>query len=334
MIVEAGARQVRWGIIGLGAITVDSIAPAIADCPGSRLVACCGRTPEDTRAFAQRFAVPGIHDSFDALAADPQVDCVYVATPNALHHEPVIAAARRGKHVLCEKPFAMQVEDAQAMVDACAKAGVILRVAHQIRLEPALQRVRAIIASGQIGELRSIAFERTAPLDQTGEWRKDARQGGILFDVAVHQLDLVQWTTGLAIEEVIAFTQPDRRAGKPDETVSILGRLGTSCNVNIRASRELPYARNDLVVEGKLGMISTSALRWVDEFVVQVKDRNGTTEDRYVPTATYRREVEVFADELRGKPSLLPTGEEGLAMVRLQQAILRSVGSRSAEAVV
>jgi 1,5-anhydro-D-fructose reductase (1,5-anhydro-D-mannitol-forming) len=324
---------VRWGIVGLGAITIDSIAPAIADCPGSRLVACCGRTPEDTRAFAARFAVPGIHDSFDALAADPQVDCVYVATPNALHTAPVIAAARHRKHVLCEKPFAMEVEHAQAMVDACSAAGVVLRVAHQIRLEPALQRVRAIVQSGQLGELRSVAFERTAPLDQTGEWRMDPSQGGILFDVAVHLLDLVQWTTGLRIEEVIAFTQPDRRAGRPDETVSILGRMGGGCNVNIRASRELPFARNDLVMEGTRGMISTSALRWVDEYVVQVRDRNGVSEDRYVPTATYRREVEAFADELRGQPSLLPAGEEGVAMVRLQQAILRSIASRSAEAV-
>lgn len=331
--MHAANQEVRWGIIGLGAITIDSIAPAIADTPGSRLVACCGRTPEDTRAFAQRFGVPGVHHDFDALAADPQVDAIYVATPNALHRDPVVAAARHGKHVLCEKPFAMTVADAQAMVDACTKAGVILRIAHQIRLEPALQRVREVIASGQLGELRSVAFERTAPLNQAGQWRKDPRQGGILFDVAVHQLDLVQWTTGLGIEEVIAFSRPDRRAGHPDETISILGRLGADCNVNIRASRELPHARNDLVVEGTRGMLSTSALRWVDEFVVQVKDASGTTETRYVPTATYRREVEVFADELRGRRSLLPAGEDGVAMVRIVEAILRSIDTRTAVTV-
>jgi len=329
----AGNKAVRWGIVGLGAIVVDSIAPAIAAIPDAELVACCGRTPEDTRAFAERFGVAGRYDSPEALAADPTVDAVYVATPNAFHHGPVIAAARGGKHVLCEKPFALSTGLAQQMVDACRKADVILRVAHQIRLEPALQRVREVIRSGVLGRLRSIQFERTAPLDQAGDWRKDPSQGGILFDVAVHLLDLVQWTSGRSIAEVVTLTHPDRRAGHPDDTISILGRMDDGCHVALRASRELPFGRNDLVVEGTQGMLSTSGLRWVDEFVVEVKDASGTRSDRFVPTPTYRREIEVFGAELRGERSLLPDGEEGVAMVRVIEAILASAQSRRVEPV-
>ena len=320
-------RVVRWGIIGLGQISRDWIAPAILACPDSELVACCGRFPDGARAFAARFGHPTVHDTFDALAADPAVDAIYVATPNDLHHAPVLAAARHGKHVLCEKPFALTLADAQDMVAACEAAGVILRIAHQIRLEPALQRVREVVASGVLGDLRCVSFERTAPTNQPGAWRKEAHQGGTLFDVAVHQLDLVTWTTGLAITEVVAFTHPDRRAGLPDETVSITGRLGPRCVANIRASRELPHGKNDLIIEGTQGMLSTSALRWVDEFSVQVKTGAGLQETRYTPVPTYRREVEAFNGEVRGERSLLPDGKQGIAMVHLVCAILDSIQS-------
>lgn len=318
-------KNVRWGIIGLGQIAVDWIAPAILDCPNSELVACCGRRPDASRAFAERFGVASVHHSFESLAADPLVDAIYIATPNDLHHAPVLAAARHRKHVLCEKPFALSIDHALEMASACDAAGVILRIAHQIRLEPALQRVLEVVRSGVLGDLRCVTFERTAPTNQPGAWRRQAHQGGTLFDVAVHQLDLVTWTTGLSMTEVIAFTHPDRRAGLPDETVSITGRLGERCVANIRASRELPYGKNDLIIEGTRGMLSTSALRWVDEFSVQVKDASGVSEMRFKPVTTYRREVEVFADEVRGRRSFLPDGSEGVAMVRLVAAILESI---------
>jgi predicted dehydrogenase len=245
----------------------------------------------------------------------------------------VLAAARARKHVLCEKPLAMSVADAREMARACADAGVILRIAFQIRLEGMLHRVREIVASGELGSVRSIAFERTAPLTQRGEWRHDPSQGGILFDVATHLLDLIPWLTGLRYREVSAFSHPDRRDGKPDDTIAILARLGDACTATVRASREVPFAKNDLVIEGTKGMLATSAIRWVDEYQLQVKTSAGVREERFTPTRIYHREVEAMEAELQGKRSLLPDAGEAIYMIEVADAIIESIKTRRAIAL-
>src|SRR5688572_25387170 len=106
---------VRWGIVGLGWVAADFVAPAMAKSKGSRLAACLGSSSEKGRAFAERFGVERVHENLEALMHDPDVDAAYIALPNALHHAAVLAAARGKKHVLCEKPFAMTVADARDM---------------------------------------------------------------------------------------------------------------------------------------------------------------------------------------------------------------------------
>src|SRR5690349_14882921 len=101
--------QIRWGIVGTGRVVADSIAPGIQDSPGSRLVACAGRNREAATKITNQFDGARVYASHEELVADREVDLVYVATTNALHKEAVIAAARAGKHVLCEKPLALTV---------------------------------------------------------------------------------------------------------------------------------------------------------------------------------------------------------------------------------
>lgn len=324
---------VRWGIVGLGGVVVNQIAPGIARSANSRLVACVGRTPEKTREFAQKFNVERVYASAEELAADPGIDAIYIATPNALHRELVLLAARARKHVLCEKPLALSVEDGEEMVAACEQAGVILRVAFQIRYEAILQRVREVIQSGALGELRLITFERIAPLGERGAWRKEFPQGGIVFDVAVHLIDQVRWLTGLRFREFLASSHPDRRDGQPDDTIAIIGRLGDGCHAMLRASRELPFAGNDLVVEGTRGMLATSALRWLDEYTLRIRDAAGERREHIPATPIYQREIEAFARELRGERSLLPGGEDGVELVRLTDAVIESIATRRAVAV-
>jgi predicted dehydrogenase len=321
---------VRWGVVGLGGVVVDSVAPAILASSGSRLVACASREPVKGLEIARPFGAQRVYATHDELVADPEIDLVYVATPNALHKAAVLAAARAGKHVLCEKPLALSVADAREMASACRDAGVILRVAFQIRLEGMLHRVREIVRSGELGDLRSIAFERTAPLTQRGEWRHDLEQGGVLFDVATHQLDLVPWLTGLRYRDVYACSHPDRRDGKPEDSIAILARLGADCHAVIRASREIPFAKNDLIIEGTRGMLSTSAIRWLDEYHLEVKTHAGVREERFTPTRIYQREVEVMEAELRGERSVLPDAEEAAYMIELADAIFESIETRRA----
>jgi 1,5-anhydro-D-fructose reductase (1,5-anhydro-D-mannitol-forming) len=295
---------------------------------GSQLTACLGSSLDKGRAFAQRFGVERVHGDIDALMHDPDIDAVYIALPNALHHAAVLAAARGKKHVLCEKPFALSVMHAREMVAACREAGVILRIAHQIRLDAAVGRARDLVHSGRIGRLVAISIERSSGLGQRTSWRQDVAQSGVIFDVGVHLLDLIQWVSGQRFVEVSAFTHPDRRQGKPDDTITVLGRLDHDCHAVARATREMANAENNLIVEGSEATLITSALRFATEHVICVRNGADITEERFPASPAYELEVLAFEGELRGTRSLLPDGEDSVQMVAVTQAVLQAISER------
>ena len=330
----SGAQSpVRWGIVGLGWVAADFVAPAMVKSAGSRLVACLGSSLDKGRVFAERFGVERVHGDLEALMHDPGVDAVYIALPNALHHAAVLAAARGKKHVLCEKPFAMTVAHACEMVAACRDAGVILRIGHQLRLDAAIGRAREIVSSGRLGRLAAISIERASGLGPRTSWRQDVSQSGVIFDVGVHLLDLIQWVSGQPFVEVSAFTHPDRGRGEPDDTVTVLGRLDDDCHAVVRATREVASAENNLIVEGSEATLITSALRFATEHVVRVRDRAGLTEERFPASPAYELEVLAFESELRGERSLLPDGEDSVQTVAVTQAVLQAIDERRSVAV-
>jgi 1,5-anhydro-D-fructose reductase (1,5-anhydro-D-mannitol-forming) len=296
--------------------------------PGSQLAACLGSTVDKGRAFAERFGVERVHGDIEALMHDPGVDAVYIALPNALHHAAVLAAARGGKHVLCEKPLAMTVPHAHEMASACRDAGILLRVCHQLRLDTAIGHAREVVRSGRLGRLAAVSIERASGVGPRTSWRLDASQSGVIFDVGVHLLDLIQWVSGQRFVEVSAFTHPDRRQGAPDDTVTVLGRLADDCHAVARATREIANAENNLVIEGAAATLVTSALRFASEHVVQVRDRAGLTEERFPASPAYELEILAFEGELRGEPSLLPAGEDCVQTVAVTQAVLQALDER------
>jgi 1,5-anhydro-D-fructose reductase (1,5-anhydro-D-mannitol-forming) len=309
-------------------VTTDFIAPAMLKSAGSRLTACLGSSPAKGRVFAERFGVEHVHSDLEALMHDPGLDAVYIALPNALHHAAVLAAARGKKHVLCEKPFAMTVTQACEMVAACRDAGVTLRIGHQLRLDAAIGRAREIVRCGRLGRLAAISIERASGLGPRTSWRQDASQSGVIFDVGVHLLDLVQWVSEQLFVEVSAYTHPDRRHGEPDDTVTVLGRLDGDCHAVARATREVASAENNLIVEGSEATLITSALRFASEHVVRVRHPAGVTEERFPASPAYELEVLAFEGELRGEPSLLPDGEDSVQTVAVTQAVLQAIDER------
>ena len=333
MHVSGAQSPVRWGIVGLGWVAADFVAPAMAKSPGSRLAACLGSSLEKGRVFAERFGVERVHGDLEALMHDPGVDAVYIALPNALHHAAVLAAARGQKHILCEKPLALSVAHAREMVAACHDAGVILRIAHQLRLDAAIVRAREIVRSGRLGRLAALSLERASGLGARTSWRQDFSQSGVIFDVGVHLLDLIPWVSGQRFVEVSAFTHPDRQRREPDDTVTVLGRLADDCHAVARATREVASAENNLIVEGSEATLITSALRFATEHVVRVRDRSGVTEERFPASPAYTLEVLAFEGELRGERSLLPDGEDGVRTVAVTQAVLQAIDERRSIAV-
>jgi len=203
-----------WGILGCGDITEKRVAPAIVAQEESRLVAFCSRDGARARAFAERFGAPRAYDDEAALLADPEVRAVYVATEHDRHVAPTVAAAAAGKHVLCEKPMALDAAGCRAMIDACRAAGVFLSVAYYRRYYPKVRRMKALLEEGAIGEPVHAGICLGGRLDpariRPGDWRLQAERsgGGALADTGSHRLDLLCYLLG----------EPERVAGLIDRT--------------------------------------------------------------------------------------------------------------------
>jgi 1,5-anhydro-D-fructose reductase (1,5-anhydro-D-mannitol-forming) len=326
-------QPVRWGIVGLGWAATDFVAPAMVKSAGSQIVACLGSTPEKTQAFAERFNAAKAHADLNALMNDPNVDAVYIALPNVMHHEAVLAGARAKKHMLCEKPFAMRAEHAREMAQACKKAGVVVRIAHQIRMDAAVTRAREIVQSGRLGRIVSMSLERTSAMPPRKTWRLDNSQSGVMYDVGVHLLDLTQWVSGQKFVEVSAFTHPDRREGHADDTFTVQGRLQGGAHAQVRATREVPQGENNLLIEGSEATLATSPLRWATEHAVTVRDKNGSSTERFVASPAYELQVQAFEGELHGRRSNLPDADDSAYTVAVTNAVLKSIDARRIVAV-
>ena len=334
MSIKSNTYEVHWGIVGLGWAAADFVAPAMVKSAGSEIVACLGSSPEKTKAFAERFSVARAHSDLHALMNDPNVDAVYIALPNAMHHEAVLAGAKAKKHMLCEKPFAMRADHAREMADACKKAGVILRIAHQIRMDAAITRAREIVQSGRLGKIVEVTLERTSAMPPRKTWRLDNSQSGVMYDVGVHLLDLVQWVCGQKFVEVSAFTNPDRRDGHADDTFTVLGKLQGGGHAQVRATREVPQGQNNLLIEGTEATLITSPLRWAQEHIITVRDKNGATDERFAASPAYEWQVQAFEGELQGKRSNLPDGDDSAYTVAVTNAVLQAINEQRIVPVV
>jgi predicted dehydrogenase len=196
--------EIGFGIIGAGMVARYH-ATAIGRTPGARLVAICRANPARAEESAAQFGVPCLTD-YEALLARSDIQAVCICTPSGLHAEQAVAAARAGKHVLVEKPMALTLADADAMINACQQSGVRLGVALQRRTEPAFQRVRAAAVAGELGRLvlGSVSVPYVRPQDYydkgawRGTWALDG--GGALMNQGIHLVDLLLWLMGDAVE--------------------------------------------------------------------------------------------------------------------------------------
>lgn len=145
------ADRLRWGILSTARIGVRRVIPALQRSRTGIAVAIASRDLTRARDVAAQFQIPRAHGSYEALLADPEIDAIYNPLPNTLHPEWTIRAAQAGKHVLCEKPLAIDAAQAQTMVDACRKAGVLLQEAFMYRFHPQIAELRRRVTAGTVG---------------------------------------------------------------------------------------------------------------------------------------------------------------------------------------
>jgi predicted dehydrogenase len=254
----------RIGLIGCGLIARRAHLPAFAADPQADLVAVASGHVETARAAAEQFAVPRIYASWQELVADPEIDAVAICTPNALHAEITIAAARAGKHVLVEKPMAVMLAEADAMLDAARTAGVVLMVAHNLRFQPLYAEARRQLASGAIGRIFAArgVFGHAGPDEAWGAtsdwfWREETAGGGALIDLGIHMVDILRWFVGEPVVEVMAMTARAQKPTFADDNAQVLLRFAGGALASMQASWTVrPFADRQVVVHGELGRLS------------------------------------------------------------------------------
>jgi predicted dehydrogenase len=187
----------RWGLLGAGDIVRKRVAAALRETPRSELLAVARARRELSESFAKSVGARRAYGDWRDLLTDDDVDAVYVATPVHLHAEQTIAAARAGKHVLCEKPMAMNPHECDRMIDACRESGVSLGIAYYRRFYPVVARIKTILASSEIGRAVVVqvnAFERFNPgPDDPRAWfvRRAESGDGPMFDFGCHRLEVL-----------------------------------------------------------------------------------------------------------------------------------------------
>ncbi len=193
------AERLRWGIIGTGAIA-HNFAKGVLHCKRGVLHAVGSRRQETADAFAGEFDVPRAHGSYEALLADPEVDAVYVSTPHPMHAEWAIKAAEAGKHILCEKPLAINHAEAMAIVDAARENDVFLMEAFMYRCHPATRRVVELVREGAIGRVCMIqsTFSFQAPANPKSRLMDNALGGGGILDVGCYAVSFSRLIAGAA----------------------------------------------------------------------------------------------------------------------------------------
>jgi predicted dehydrogenase len=231
----------RWGILSTADIGRRKVIPGIQGAARCEVVAIASREPDRAKLVARELGIARAHGSYEALLADPDVDAVYIPLPNHLHGPWTIAAAEAGKHVLCEKPLALDAAEAERMVRAAEKAGVLLMEAFMYRLHPSWIAVRDLVASGRIGSLRAVDSWFSYFNDDPADIRNIREAGGgALYDIGCYCVNLSRMLFGTEPHRVEAAIERDPASGV-DILASVLLEFPTGTatfGVSTRAERD------------------------------------------------------------------------------------------------
>ena len=325
--------QVRWGILGVAKIAMEKVIPAIGKGQTGVVAAIASRAADKARAAALRFAIPRAYGSYEELLADPEIDAIYNPLPNHLHVPWSVRALAAGKHVLCEKPIALDAAESSQLIAARERSGRLVMEAVMVRTHPRWLGARELVRSGRIGELRAMAGFFSYFNDSPDNVRhKPGMGGGGLLDIGFYPVTMSRFIFEAEPRRVMGLLEIDPRFGvdrlasailefprghaiftcstqlSPYQSLDILGTRG-------RIGIEIPWSMPDdrpsrLLVDGE----ARAGQKGMDEVWFPACDQWGVQCDRF---------CEAIAN---GGPAPVPI-EDAVANMRVLDAISRSARS-------
>ncbi len=325
----ADGKQLGWGLIGASNIARSHMIPAINGDQHSRVVGVVSKDTNRARTFAAENGVPTAYDSVDNLLADPEIDVVYVSSMNEQHKAHAIAVANARKHLLCEKPLALSLDDAISMVAACRAANVTMGTNHHLRNSATHRTVRRLIAEGAIGQPLAVrVFHAVFLPSHLQGWRvKSSDGGGVILDITVHDADTLRFDLDDEPIEVTAMTTNQGMAadGLADGVMGVI-RFKSGVLAQFHDAFTIRHTNTGFEVhgtEGSLVGIDIMTQNPQGKIYLQRGDERetvdyGETEDLYA------RSVRLFNEAVLTGSKPAATGEDGLRSLAVALAAAES----------
>ena len=248
----------NWALIGASTIASQFMVKALRAQPGGAVVWVVSGTAQRAADFAASHDIPQSGTDISAALADPAVDAVYISSTNEKHFAQTMAALAAGKHVLCEKPLAMSLPDAQAMVAAAADAGLTLGTNHHLRCAGSHQTLRDLIAAGRIGKVLSVRIHHAVHLPQSLQgWRIDSAitGGGVVADITVHDADVVRFLLGEDPQTVVAQVASSGMGQGVEDSAMSVWTMPSGAMISSHESFTHPFAGTGIEVHGTTGSL-------------------------------------------------------------------------------
>lgn len=338
LIAVPQGRVLRVALMGLGSYAT-RVAEAMKDCKRAKLVGAISGTPQKLKDWQSRYQIPEKncynYDNFDEIKNNPDIDAVYVITPNALHHPQVIRLAQAGKHVICEKPMAINAKEGQEMVDACKKANVKLLVGYRMHFEPKTLEIIRQRNEGNFGKVLFFDGQSGFIIGDPNQWRlnKELAGGGAMMDIGIYSVNGSRYMIGedpIWVSAQETKTNPAKFKEGVDET--ILFQMGFPSGAV--ASCLSTYSMNNLdkfFLNGNKGFAELQPATGYGP--IQGRTSKGELQFPHVTHQTIQMD-EMAAIILDGKKPVVPVdGEEGLKDLKIIDAIYRSIKTGKRESL-
>jgi predicted dehydrogenase len=316
--------HLRVAVLGTGAIAQIVHLPLLNEMPGVQLQAVCDIHTSKAASIASRLGIPQVIETDEELFASDEIDAVVICSPSHRHQPQAVAALEAGKHVLVERPLALDAKGAEAAVKAAERSGRVLMVAYNNRFRPDIAGVKSFVTSGELGDIFSIHgtwFNRKVrPKRLTWRHRKAEAGGGALMDLGVQVLDLCLWLLDYPDADRVSAHLHPGEGMEVEDAASMLVRLKTGATLSVQVTWSMLAERDRHHVRlfGTAGSVSTYPLKVFKELehgMIDVTPQIAPARENAY-TASYRQELQHFVSAaLRGDPPAPP--REQIELMRL-----------------
>ena len=325
-------KTIGWGLVGASNIAREWMVDAIRSNADSRIEAVFSADVSRARALAAEKGISDAYGSLVELLENPKIDAVYISSTNERHLYETLAAARAGIHVLCEKPLALEPNEAEEMVETCKRAGVVLATNHHLRNMEGHRAIKRLIDEGAIGKVTSIRLFHAGQLPEELKLFKKSAGAGAIFDLTVHDADLLRYYLGRNPIRItaIATTSGDGPKDVEDSVVSI---WEYSDNVLVQCHESFIVGTSPRGVEvygSKGSILGVEIMSQAPGGAVTLRTEAGEEKIPLENKITYHRGVADFVGAIQGSGRPSATGEDGVWSVKLAKAVALSAASGDA----